>query len=180
MQGSPDIHDSPLISPAGSVKEFDMTNQPPERRRYERYDTEVRIYFQVKYSLKTIVRFQVLDKEHQRISSQKHSALSKNIGPEGICFSCQKALQKEEVLSLEVYLPGENQPILMEGEVRWSREGSGELGIKKFETGVRIISVNGQPVEPSIYFDSANKIVWSAVLESVFGTFKEFSQKRKR
>jgi len=157
-----------------------MTNPTPERRRYERYDTEVQIYFQVKYSLKTIVRFQVIDKEHQKPSSPKYSALSKNISPEGICFSSQKNLQKEEVLNLEVYIPGENQPILMEGEVRWSKELAGKSSAKEFETGIRIISVNGQSVEKSIYFDSANKIVWSAVLESIFGTFKEFSKKRKR
>jgi hypothetical protein len=157
-----------------------MTVPTPERRKFERYDTEVKIYFQVKYSLKTLVQFRILDRLHRQVSPQKYSALSKNISAEGLCFTSPKVLTKDDILILEVYLPEQSQPILMEGEVRWSKKAESDPEDKKMDSGIRIISVNGQPVDKSIYFDPANKIVWSAVLESIFGNFREFSQKRKR
>src|SRR3989338_6544012 len=96
-----------------------------EQRKYERYDTEVKVYYFVTYDVKTRVRFQILDKAHRKNSPQ-YSAVSKNVSVEGICFLSGKELHKGDCLFLEVLLPGSKAFIPMEGEVRWCRKRSEE------------------------------------------------------
>ncbi len=148
-----------------------------ERRRYDRYDTEVKIYFQVTYDIETKVKYQIIDKQEGGLSSDKYPALSKNVSPEGLCFVSDKQLKEGTFLHLEVYLPTEEKPIHMEGEARWSRE-SGQPN--KFDTGVRPETVNGKPVAESIHIDKENQIAWSVVLDSVFGNFSAITKKKKR
>ncbi len=159
-----------------------------EKRKYERYDTRAKIYFQVKYDIATKVRFRVIDKIKNKALTKKYEALSKNVSAEGLCFSSVKQLNEGDVLYLEVYLPVPaekkvslpkrfKKPILMEGEVRWS-ESLGKLKRQTlYDTGVKLITVDGQPVDESVYFDDMNRVVWSAVLESVFGKFRITAKK---
>ena len=153
-----------------------MDKPKEERRKYERFDTEVKIYFHVDYDIETTVKFQVVDKKKAKASSPKYSALSKNVSAEGLCFTSEKELREYDILLLEVYLPDEKNPILMEGEVRWSQPISSNE-TNKFNAGVKLITVNGRSVAESIYYDKANHVIWSIVLESILGSFKKFAQK---
>ena len=153
-----------------------MDKPKEERRKYERFDTEVKIYFHVDYDIETTVKFQVVDKKKAKASSTKYSALSRNISAEGLCFTSEKKLEERDSLILEVYLPDEKDPIPMEGEVRWSQPISPNE-TNKFNTGVKLITVNGKSVATSVYYDKANHVIWSIVLESVLGSFKKFAQK---
>ncbi|OGX23747.1 MAG: hypothetical protein A2787_00610 [Omnitrophica WOR_2 bacterium RIFCSPHIGHO2_01_FULL_48_9] len=151
-----------------------------EHRKYDRYDTEVKIYFHVAYDIKTKVRFQVMDKAHKPASPQ-YIALSKNVSAEGICFSSEKNLHKGDFLSLEVYVPGGREPIPMQGEVRWCEPSPKKhKGEKRFDTGVQLHTVNSESVEKSIYHDKVYQVVWSTVLESVLGNFRILEQKRHK
>jgi hypothetical protein len=149
-----------------------------DRRKYERYDTEVKIYFRVNYDIKTKVKFQLLNNLGEKLLSEKYFGISRNVGAEGMRFSSNKKLNRGDVLYIEVYLPRQKQPVCMTGEVRWSKEIS-PYPVKKykFDTGVKLIDILGKPVAKSIYFDKKHSIVWSIVLESIFGNFRKFVRK---
>jgi len=149
-----------------------MKNIDIDRRRYPRYDTEMGVYFKVKYDIKTRVKFQVMASRHEDNIPHKYFGLCRNVSVEGLCFDSNKKLDKGDILMLEVFEPSVKNPIEMEGEVRWSKKCSGEVnGEKKFRTGVHLISVNDKLIADSIYFDKKYKVAWSAVLDSLFGTF---------
>ena len=159
-----------------------MMNNPKEnKRKYERFDTEVKIFFQVNYDIKTIIKFQVIEEFHGKARAEKYSALSKNISAEGVCFVSQEELREGTMLDLEIYLPKASVPVLMVGQVRWSRKFLSEGKVVGcFETGVKVLTVNEKSIGSSIYYDDKNKVVWSAVLESVLGNFRVFAQGRNK
>ena len=149
-----------------------------ERRKYARYDTEAKIYFRVNYDLKTKVKFQVLRDGKKKHLSRKYLALSRDVSAEGLGFSANKRLTKGDFLYLEVYLPKKKKPVHMRGEVRWARPAFRPRKYSyKFDTGVKLMAVSGEPVAKSIYFDKKNKVIWSGVLDSVFGNFRKIIQK---
>ena len=148
-----------------------------ERRRYERYGTKVEIYFRVAYDVTTKLKFRVRNKTG-KISPRKYAAISKNVSAEGLCFVSTKKLNKGDILCLEVYLPKSEDPIEMEGEVRWCEAIVSRHSSKKtFETGLRILAVQDQSVMKSIYYDKDYQIIWSILLESVLGSFRIISEK---
>ena len=143
-----------------------------ERRKYPRYDTELKVYFQVKYDIKTRVEFEVVESIHPDDVAHKYSGLCNNVSAEGLCFASKKRLEKGDILLIEVYEPAVKNPVRMEGHVRWSERLPGDdekEGV--FHTGVQLISVGNKLVSDSVYFDKKYKVMWSAVLESLFGTF---------
>jgi hypothetical protein len=155
-----------------------MNIRRKERRKYERYDTEAKVYFRVRYDLKTKVEFQLIDKSKKRLLSKKYPGISRNVSAEGMRFSSDKKLRKGTDLYLEVYLPKRKDPIYMTGEVKWSKK----LFIYpkdayEFDTGVKLKSIMGEPVSKTIYFDKKYGVFWSSVLNYVFGSFRECVQK---
>ena len=153
-----------------------MNHSQEERRRYQRYDTQLEVRYSFVYDVKTLVKFQVKDRQSGQVLSRKYSALSKNVSVEGLRFTSGKRLDKGDLLHLEVYVPGAQEPVPMEGEVVWSKAGFFEPQEEnKFDTGVKLLSVRGKNVEGSVFFDEANGLHWSLVLESIFGSFKEWA-----
>lgn len=151
-----------------------MQKKSREKRKYLRFDTEAKIYFRVAYDIKTKVKFRVVKKEGRGALSERYQGLSKNINIEGLRFSSEKRLKIGERLYIELYLPKLKKPVCMTGDVRWSRMVSSRMkGRYKFDTGVRLISVFGKLVSDSIYFDKKNQILWSIVLDSIFGNFRK-------
>lgn len=176
-----------------------MKKSAKERRRYERYDTEVRVYFRVGYDIKTIVMFQLIDQSRRKIASPKYSAVSKNVSVEGLAFTARKELKPGDRLYLEVYLPKTKNPIIMEGEVRWCQSilsspgktaRAGNLPVPallagrrqtsstlvQYETGIKLLTIDGQVVAGTIYYDKGYNVFWSAVLETILGNFKKLAQ----
>jgi len=157
----------------------DTRRSEEERRKYPRYDAELQVYFRVTYDIKTRVEFEVLESSHKDELRHKYSGLCKNVSAEGLSFSSNKKLTEGDILLLEVYEPAVRTPVKMEGQVRWSKNIPGKNGGKKvFRTGLKLISVNGRSVGDSIYFDKKYKIVWSAVLDALFGTFAAVMKKK--
>lgn len=145
-----------------------------ERREFSRYDTEAKIYFHVSYGLKTKVDFQLINKEESR--AKKYHGLTRNISVEGLRFSSSKELKAGDKLYLEVYIPERKTPIYMTGEVRWSKEFRDDSEKYKYDTGVKLISVMGELVHKSVYFDKEYQVFWSTVLNYIFGSFKKCIQ----
>jgi hypothetical protein len=157
-----------------------VKNIDRERREYPRYDTEVKIYFHLKYDIQTRVKFKVLVSNHKASDSHKYSGLSKNVSAEGLCFISKKKLEKGDLLFIEVYEPKVKGPVKMEGQVRWSRKLPGKTRAKDaYFTGVRIILVDNKLVSDTIYFDKKYKVMWSTILESLFGNFAATLKKAK-
>jgi len=156
-----------------------MEHIPSERRKYLRYDTELKVYFRVKYDIKTRVRFQVMQDSLEGHSAHKYAGLCKNVSVEGLCFESKKKLQKGDILLIEVYEPIIKRPVFMDAEVCWSRKFPKDVRRNTYYTGVRLISVNDRSVSDSIYFDKNYKVMWSAALDSLFGSFAAMVRKLK-
>jgi hypothetical protein len=147
---------------------------PVERRRYPRYDTEMEVYFEINYDTKIRVEFEVLGERDNKLGdvAPKYFGLCKNISAEGLLIVSKKQLAKDDNLIIYVYEPMVTKPVVMEGCVRWCNKSpeidkSGEM----FHAGVQIKSVNSVSVPDSIYLDKKYKVMWSVLLESVFGNF---------
>ncbi len=152
-----------------------------EKRLYPRYDTEVKLHFHVKYDMETKVKFKVLVSNHKGESTHIYSGVSKNASVEGLCFVSKKKLRKGDLLFMEVFEPKVKGPVRMEGQVRWSCKLPGKPGEEgEYFTGVRLILVNNELVTDTIYFDKKYKIVWSVVLDSLFGKFSAALRKSKK
>ena len=156
-----------------------MNQKPSEQRKSQRYSTEVEVLFQVAFPLKTQMSFQIIDPESGERNTNKYPAISKNIGVDGLCFTTSFRLEQGEHISLEVFLEGKKDPIPMEGQVRWSRQSAFSTAKdRKFDAGIKIISVKGQMVSETFQYDEEKQVVWSGVLQTIFGDFKEEAKKK--
>ena len=151
-----------------------------ERRKYPRYSTEVKIYFRVHYSLKTKVKFQLIDNSPDKSLSRKYFGVSRDVSAEGMRFSSPKRLRKGNRLYLEMYIPRRRQPVWMMGEVRWSKKLIVHPKLPyRYDTGVKLTSIMGESVPRSIYFDKKYKVFWSNVLNYAFGSFRKTLRKKR-
>jgi hypothetical protein len=138
-----------------------------KERKYERYDAQV-----MAYGIKAELEFKVINKDSEKeILSEKYPAVCKNVSAEGVCFTSQKKLQKGDKVYLEIYLSDKKDPIRLEGEVRWSHETSlKQKQENNFDSGVRLLTVEGKSIHNTIYYDQRLKIYWSIILETIFGS----------
>lgn len=145
-----------------------------ERRRHIRYDTEMKVYFRVKYDVKTKVKFTVV----KGGLAHKYSGVCKNVSVEGLCFVSHKRLNRGDFLLVEAYEPAVKGPAIMAARVSWCRQLPDNNKKKHmFRAGVRIISVNGEPVRGTISMNEEYKVLWSNLLGSLFGNFAAMIQK---
>jgi hypothetical protein len=145
-----------------------MSKRDSELRRFERYDTEVKIHFYVPYELTTKVNLQYKNPPPDPSVKKQFKGLTKNISAGGLCFLSDYRLEQGDGLYIDLFLPNEPKPISMEGEVKWSKPKEDGLS---FYTGVQLTKVSAKPVEESIYFDQDHQVVWSVVLDQVLGNF---------
>lgn len=155
-----------------------MTSQ--ERRRYPRYDMDVKIDFHVTFDITTKIDYQIRMPDRKELLPEKYSGISKNISVEGLGFQTDRKLNKGDLLVLNVYAPNVLESVRMEGVVCWcaplKEEGQNP---SSYEAGVRISVVEGEPVEKTIVLDQIHDVLWSNVLEAVFSSFKESMLRRK-
>lgn len=145
-----------------------MNTQKNEVRRYDRYTTDVKVHFYVPYDLKTKLTFQFKESFPDESLNERFLGVTQNISAGGICFVSEQRLQQGDYILIDIYLPGLQKPISMEGEVKWSKVSEDGL---QFYSGVQLTKVYDKPVEESIYFDQEHQVIWSNVLEQVLGSF---------
>lgn len=150
-----------------------MAYRGEERRKYQRFDLETRIHFYINYKLITKVKFRVIGERRSKAEAVKCVGITRNISVEGLRFSSEKKLKKDDRLYIELYLPRSRKPIPMTGAVEWSKKvfPYSEEGFK-FDTGVRLLTVKGRSVARSIHIDRKYHEPWSIVLDSVLGGFQ--------
>jgi hypothetical protein len=154
-----------------------MTKFEPDRRKYPRYDTDLEVYYQVKYDIRTRVEYRVIEGPGAEGVPKKYAGICRNVSVEGLCFVSKHKLERGDVLSLEVYGPSAKEAVKMEGRVCWSVALPGEDDKKKlFHTGIQLTVVRDKSVADSIYFDKKFKVMWSEALESLFGNFSHLKK----
>lgn len=157
-----------------------MMGSLKEQRQHKRFDTDVKIYFDFAYDVETKVKFQVVKNSHPSPATQRYPGVSRNISIEGLCFVSSKQLSMGDKLNVEVFLPGSKDPIHMQGEVRWCHPlANSNKDEPAFESGLKVLTVEDQSVEKSIYFDEEYHVYWSTVLDSVLGTYRIIASKNK-
>ena len=107
-----------------------------------------------------------------------YKGVIKNFSVCGMCFNSDMCLPKGQRLILKCYLFVEDKPISMEGQVCWSNKRNLKHG-QMYDTGVKLISVEGKGVEETIYHDAKYDVDWSEVLEVVLGHYRILVQSRK-
>lgn len=152
----------------------------PDRRQSGRFDTKVGVEFYVTFDIQTKIDFRVKKDAINQKVSKPYQATGKNVSVEGLCFISGKLLAPGDYLILDVFIPSAQSPIPMEGEVKWSQLCRSEAGDRQYETGVKLLTVRDEDVERSVFFDKVHNIVWSNVLEAIFGSFKTLVIKKKR
>jgi len=145
-----------------------------EKRQAERYDKEFELTFD--YAAATELKYQV---EEGRNRLKEYEGVSKNISANGLCLTSSHKLAIGQHLHLEIFLSKGVQPIHMDGLVCWCDPSL--TGKKKlmFNAGIKLQSVEGKSVDETIHMDEKYHVLWSNVLESVFGTFRKLMQERK-
>ena len=103
-----------------------------ERRRYVRCPVEAK------------VTFQFTEKGQEQPSFGTVKAISKDLSVEGICFISNKQVPPSSRLKLEIVLSPDQQPVKLEGDVKWSRPVSPQKGQELFSTGVRLFTVGSE------------------------------------
>lgn len=158
-----------------------MNNKSMEKRKYRRYNTEAEIYFDFIYDLETKVEFELIDQKGEKALSEKYSAISRNVSVGGLAFRSSQKVKQDDLLHMQVYLPGSTESIDMKGKVEWCKPVRPSYedrlleeieGQRVFEVGVRLLFVNEQSVEESIHHDQIYDVDWSIVLEHVFGNYR--------
>ena len=101
--------------------------RPQERRRYVRIDVAAKVIFRVK------------PKDKGGASPESTSAVSKNLSVEGICFTSEQHLAPGTNLELQVVFFSDPEPLILNGEVKWSRltQGAGRPEAM-FDIGVEL------------------------------------------
>lgn len=143
-----------------------------DRRKYERYETELDITFHVKYHFQTKVSFRLIK---PKVSSQdSYEGITRNISVEGLRFFSSRKLNVGDLLYLELFLPKQKKPICMTGKVRWSRKLFKVISrCPAYDTGVKLTTIGSKKVSPTIHLEKKYGVYWSAVLESILGSFKK-------
>ena len=153
-------------------------SEPSEQRSDKRYVPRDKYRVDFYYNLETKVEFVSADEKESKVG--KHTGLSKNFSVRGMCFMSDVQLHRGDHLSLQVYIPLQDKPICMEGEVCWSDKRQAEGGQAAYNTGVMLNSVEGKSVEETIYHDERYDVDWSEVLESVLGRYRILAQEQNK
>ena len=101
--------------------------KPVERRKYIRLAIGTKVNFRV-----------VKEKKEEAAPKEKVSALSKNMSVEGICFRTDRDVASGAKVELEIFLSSEPEPLLLEGEIKWSQPVLTKEGKKMFHIGVQL------------------------------------------
>ena len=143
-----------------------MSEQTPERRKYDRYGSNMEVSFKLIYDVHTQIKYQIIDTQGERLLSKKYSGFSQDVSAEGLRFTSSEKLNSGDIIRVEVYTLMTPKPIMMDAEVRWCRlNPQSNHPDTKFETGIKIMTVNQKPVAETVKFDKVRGVVWSDVLE---------------
>jgi hypothetical protein len=155
-----------------------MQQSVDNKRKYSRYDTDVKMEFRIPYDFLAEVDFKITE-EMIEGRDRTYIGFSKNISVHGLSFESPKRLEIGDLLWIDLHLPKSDQVVFMQGEVCWCKSIETSMEDKsKFQAGVQIAKVDGLDVEQTVYFDKTYGVVWSELLERVLGGIAKISRKK--
>ncbi|MFC1699239.1 PilZ domain-containing protein [Candidatus Omnitrophota bacterium] len=101
-----------------------------ERRRY------------VRFGLNTKINYLVRKEKAQPAATKKEASTSKNVSIEGVCFTSYQEMLTGTELDLEIFISNEEEPLLLRGQVKWSRPIGFKYGKPAFEVGVQLAALD--------------------------------------
>lgn len=101
------------------------TNSSDKDRKYVRLEVVAKVNFRIKG-------------EETMNTTEKVSAIAKNINVEGICLRTDQNIKKGSVLELEIFVTEEPRPLYMEGEVRWIKPVLSASNKTVYDIGVKL------------------------------------------
>jgi len=150
------------------------------KRNNLRYDVQRRVKYNFFYDFNAKVKGLPVVESRPKQRTSKFLAQSKNISLDGVCFNSKQSFQSGDKLQLEIYIPGGGAPVQMSGEVKWSKATvSDQVKPKVFDTGIKLLTIDGELVEKTIYFDKKYGVYWSNTLEAVLGKYRLIQQKKR-
>ena len=151
-----------------------------DKRQSPRYEKHLQVSFGFPYGFPYDATTKLKYEVEEKAQEGKFEGVSKNVCATGLCLTSSRRLEKGQHLHLEVYLPQGQQPIHMDGEVRWcDRSSLSDAVPTLFDAGIQIQTVEGQSVDETVRLDDVHHVLWSNVLEAVFGTFRKLVQDEK-
>ena len=146
-----------------------MKDKMQERRRSERYFSDLKVYFDTPYKINTKIEILPDFKVKEKVDG-----LTQNVSTEGLCFISDKSFKEGDGAHVILHVPRIRKLAKLEAEVRWCRRSAEEeeKTIGDFVTGVRVVMLNGESVFQSIHFNRYRQREWSNLLEQVFGDQK--------
>ena len=145
-----------------------------ERRKYERYDMETEVHCFVDYDLVTRIEFWAIGKGVRRSAANMSVGICRNVSADGLRFGSAQRSKIRDKLFVKLYLPKSRKPILLAGQVRWSKRTLPYTeDLCAFDTGIKVSHLNGRLVAPTIHMDPKYGVPWSIVLDLVFGSFRK-------
>jgi hypothetical protein len=148
-----------------------------DKRSYTRLCKTEDVSTEFAYDVRTRMTFRF--KKGSYDDANLYTGAIKNISAEGLCFVSNQPVNPGEKLEILVSLPGAERAIKMDAEARWTAISKEENNNSRFDTGVRIVTVDGNPVAKSVYYDETYHVHWSIVLEAVLGRFRIMQQNRR-
>jgi Tfp pilus assembly protein PilZ len=156
-----------------------MEQSVVNKRKHERYETDVRLDFRMPYDFAATVDFKISDEVIEG-REKVYEGLSKDISVQGLAFETHKHLEIGDLLWIELHLPKSKEVVFMRGEVCWCRRAEEQPDDKAaFLAGISINTVDGMDVEQTVYFDKTYGVQWSELLERVLGGFSKINRKKK-
>ncbi|MDD5730375.1 MAG: PilZ domain-containing protein [Candidatus Omnitrophica bacterium] len=101
-------------------------NKPEDRRKFARLNILVDVTYQKRDSAK-----------------QEMLTVTRNISKGGICFVGYEQLKENDIIDLNIYLPGKKEAIKAAGRVTWVKEFTiGDASKKRYDAGVEFTEIN--------------------------------------
>lgn len=154
-------------------------NEPTDfnQRKHERHDYREQVYFDFIYDFQAKVEFEPRPEDSAKDSPQRHEGITRNISTQGLCLTTDVPVAAHSFLDIHVYLQTRDEPVRLQGEVRWNKIiAVDQNGNKRFDVGVHLTGVNGKSVQDTIHFDENYHVYWSDVLELLLGEFRKYYQ----
>lgn len=150
-----------------------------QQRKFQRFSSERPVSFDFAYDFESAVAVEPVASEGMAMPAFKYHAVTKNVSLEGLCFRSEYELRRGDLLNLEVFVPGDQRPVRLLGEVRWTFPAESESDSEpRFESGVVLRTIEGKGVRETIRFDEDYHVYWSDVLESILGRFRVLQEQK--
>lgn len=119
-----------------------MVSSKKEKRKYARL------------GIPSEVNLSVMDVSKEKVTSMRMKAAGEDIAVHGIRFSTNKKLKKDDIVSMEIFLPEDKEnPLYVEGEVVWCKKKEGKT---QYDVGINFLTFDEDNILTLIKYVGGN------------------------